>query len=60
MAAENKINKGLEDFLRGGWKVEEDVDGTGFYGIGSIVAPSGICYWDKIYSGELEKGYEEC
>ena len=54
-----KNKKSLSDFLKEGWSVEEDVNGINFYGIGFVKAPSGICYSDRIYFGELDEGYDE-
>lgn len=51
-------DKTLDDFLKEGWRVEY-YSGTGFYGIDLIIAPTGICYRDRVYFGELEEGYDE-
>lgn len=46
------------DFLKEGWKIDEHPEGTGFFGIGHVIAPSGSCYRDRIYFGELNEGQE--
>jgi|TARA_B100000315_G_scaffold241082_1_gene261589 hypothetical protein len=62
-----KDRKKLEYYLEEGWRADKDPDGIKFYGIGVIIAPSGTCYPDRIYFGELcdndsefEEWDEEC